>query len=167
MTTEVQTSHTPVRKSVTVKAPAERAFRIFTEGIDTWWPRSHHIGKALMRKTVIEGRVGGRCYSEQVDDTECDWGSILVWDPPRRLVIAWQISPNWQYEPELAKSSEVEVWFTPEPDGTTRVDLEHHHFERYGPGADTMRTAVDDPEGWSGLLRHFAARVAQQDAGND
>jgi uncharacterized protein YndB with AHSA1/START domain len=161
MTTEVQTSQAAVRKSVTVKAPAERAFRVFTEGIDTWWPRSHHIGKAPMKKTIIEGRVGGRCYSEQVDDTQCDWGSIIVWDPPHRLVIAWQINSNWQYESDLSKSSEVEVRFTSEPNGFTRVDLEHRHFERLGPGADAMRTAVDHPDGWTGLLQHFANRIAQ------
>jgi Activator of Hsp90 ATPase homolog 1-like protein len=98
------TDETAVRKSITVKAPAEHAFRVFTEGIDTWWPRTHHIGKVPMEKTIIEGHAGGRCYSEQTDGSECDWGSVLVWDPPRRFVMAWQINANWQYEPEIAKS---------------------------------------------------------------
>ncbi len=84
----------PVRKSVTVKASAEHAFRVFTNGIDSWWPRSHHIGNSPMRKAIIEGRRGGRCYSEQTDGSECDWGQVLVWEPPRRFVMAWQISPG-------------------------------------------------------------------------
>ena len=152
---------TPVTKSITVKASAERAFEVFTNGIDTWWPRDHHIGKAPMKKCIIETRAGGRCYSEQTDGTECDWGQIVTWDPPRRFVMAWKISAAWQYEPELAKSSEVEVRFTPEPGGTTRVDLEHRFFQRMGPGGDAMRTAVEGPMGWGTLLDMFAARAAQ------
>jgi len=152
-------SDVPVRKSITVKAGAERAFQVFTEGMDTWWPRSHHIGKSPMKKAIIEGRVGGRCYTEQVDGTDCDWGQVLVWEPPRRFVMAWQITHTWGYEPDLAKSSEVEVRFAPLPDGTTRVDLEHRYFERQGAGGAVMRTAVDSPGGWGDLLKLFAAQL--------
>jgi uncharacterized protein YndB with AHSA1/START domain len=163
MATEQQPTDVPVRKSIRVNASVEHAFRVFTEGFDSWWPRSHHIGKVPMKKAVIEAVAGGRCYSEQTDGTECDWGTVLVWDPPRRLVIAWQITHAWGYEPDLAKSSEVEVRFAPEPDGTTRVDLEHRYFHRHGAGhaADAMRMAVDSPNGWIGLLRLFAARAEE------
>lgn len=149
----------PVRTSITVKATPRRAFQVFTEGFDTWWPRDHHIGKVPMKRAIIEGRVGGRCYSEQVDGTDCPWGSILVWEPPHRFVMAWQISGEWQYEPDLAKSSEVEVRFTAEGEGFTRIDLEHRNFERLGSGAEKMRTAVGSPNGWGGLLKLFAGRV--------
>jgi uncharacterized protein YndB with AHSA1/START domain len=142
-----------------VKASAERAFQVFTNEIDSWWPRSHNIGKGIMKQTRIEGRAGGRCYSEQTDGTECDWGRVLVWEPPRRFVMAWQIDPQWQYEPDLAKSSEVEVRFTPQEGGATRVDLEHRYFQRHGAGADAMRTAVDSQGGWTGLLQSYAARM--------
>jgi uncharacterized protein YndB with AHSA1/START domain len=155
------TEQAVVTKTITVNASAEHAFAVFTEGYDTWWPRTHHIGKSPMRKAVIETRTGGRCYSTQVDGTECDWGRVLVWEPPRRLVLAWQITHEWGYEPDLAKSSEVEIRFTPEPGGRTRVDLEHRHFERHGAGAAAMRTAVDSPNGWGGLLQLFAERVEQ------
>jgi uncharacterized protein YndB with AHSA1/START domain len=153
------TAVSPVRKSIRVHASVERAFQVFTEEFDSWWPRTHHIGKVPMKKAIIEGRVGGRCYSEQVDDTECPWGTILVWEPPHRFVMAWQIHGDWTYQPDLAQSSEVDVRFTAEPDGTTRVDLEHRHLERHGPGAAAMRTAVDSENGWNGLLQLFAARV--------
>jgi uncharacterized protein YndB with AHSA1/START domain len=162
MTTAIDlTSDVPVRKSITVKASVEQAFQVFTDGFDTWWPRSHHIGKSPMTKAIIEGRTGGRCYSEQLDGTECDWGRILVWEPPLRFVIAWQISPGWGYEPDLSKASEVELRFTAEPDGSTRIDLEHRYFQRHGAGADAMRTAVDGPMGWGELLQAYAARVDQ------
>jgi uncharacterized protein YndB with AHSA1/START domain len=148
-----------VRKSIIVKAGAERAFRVFTEGIDTWWPRSHHIGASPMKKTIVEGRSGGRCYTEQEDGTESDWGQVLDWDPPRRFVMAWQVSPMWQYEPDLTRSSEVEVRFTAERDGSTRVDLEHRHFERHGAGWEQMRAQIDADGGWGGMLQLFATKA--------
>jgi uncharacterized protein YndB with AHSA1/START domain len=147
----------PIRKSITVKASQQRAFEVFTEGLDTWWPREHHIGKSPMKTCLLEGRVGGRCYTEQVDGTEADWGSILAWDPPQRFVMAWQVSTAWQFEPDLAKSSEVEVRFTPLAGGLTRVDLEHRHLSRHGAGFEALRTVFDAPDGWNGLLTLFAA----------
>jgi len=160
MTTQ-QVIEASVRKSITVKASVEHAFQVFTEGFDTWWPRGHHIGNAPLKRAVIEGRVGGRCYSEQIDGTECPWGSVLAWEPPRRFVMAWQITPAWKFEADLAKTSEVEVRFTPEADGSTRVDLEHRHFERHGEGWEAMKASVDSQGGWCGLLALFAARVEQ------
>jgi uncharacterized protein YndB with AHSA1/START domain len=156
-----QTADVPVRKTITVKASPERAFHVFTAEFDTWWPRTHHIGKSPMTKAIVEGKPGGRCYSEQADGTECDWGRILVWEPPRRIVLAWQITEVWGYQPDLAQSSEVEIRFSADPGGGTRVELEHRHLERHGAGASAMRTAVDAQNGWGGLLQLFAARVDQ------
>lgn len=156
------TTVAPVLKSITVRASAERAFKVFTDGFDTWWPRGHHIGSSPMKRAVIEPFVGGRCYSEQMDGTDCPWGQILVWDPPRRFVMAWQITPEWKYQPNLNESSEVEVRFTPLPDGTTRVDLEHRHFERHGAGGDAMRTGVDSPNGWGSLMELFKAAAEKE-----
>ena len=152
MMTVIDATDVPVRRSVTVNASAERAFKLFTEGFDSWWPRSHHIGKGALEKAVIETRLGGRCYGREADGTECPWGTVLVWEPPHRFVIAWQITHEWGYEADLAKSSEVEVRFTPQPDGGTLVDLEHRHFNRMGPGGATMRVGVGAPGGWGTLL---------------
>jgi uncharacterized protein YndB with AHSA1/START domain len=152
---------TSVRKSITVNASVDRAFAVFTAEFDTWWPRTHHIGKSPMMEAIIERRAGGRCYTKQEDGTDCDWGRILEWDPPHRFLLAWQITQEWGYEPDLSKASEVEVRFTPEPGGRTRVDLDHRHFERMGPGGETMRTGVSGPGGWSGLMELFKARAEQ------
>ena len=65
---------TSVKKSVTVNASVEHAFAVFTAEFDTWWPRSHHIGKSPMKQAIIETRAGGRCYTTQEDGAECDWG---------------------------------------------------------------------------------------------
>jgi hypothetical protein len=155
------TTDAPVRKTVDVAARPERAFQIFTHEIDTWWPRTHHIGKSPMRRAIIEGHAGGRCYTEQEDGTDCDWGTVLAWDPPRRFVMAWQITHAWTFEPDTAKSSEVEVTFTPLANGGTRVDLEHRFFARHGAGGLSMRESVDAPNGWNGLLALFAQRANQ------
>jgi uncharacterized protein YndB with AHSA1/START domain len=148
-----------VKKSIIVNPTLEHAFDVFTAGFDSWWPRSHHIGKSPMEKAVIEMRVGGRCYSTQVDGTDCDWGQILEWDPPHRFVLAWQITHEWGYQPDLSKSSEVEIRFTAQPGGGTRVDLEHRHFERMGPEGDTMRVGVGGPGGWGSLMELFKAQA--------
>ena len=161
MTTVEQGPVTPVLKVISVKATVEHAFDVFTRGFDSWWPREHHIGKSSLKRAIIEGKAGGRCYSEQVDGTDCPWGRVLVWEPPSRVVIAWQITPQWQYEPDLEKSSEVEITFTPEAGGTTRVQLEHRHFERHGAGAAAMKAGVDSPNGWGGLLVLYA-RMAEE-----
>ncbi len=155
------TTEAPVRKSIRVRASAARAFKVFTEELDSWWPRTHHIGSSPMAKAVMEARAGGRCYSEQEDGTECEWGRILVWEPPERFVMAWKVDPTWQSEPDLTKCSEVEVRFTAVADGSTQVDLEHRNFERHGAGGDAMRTAVDSPGGWGQLLELFQVRAEQ------
>ena len=156
MTTVTNATDAPVLKTITVNAPLDHAFAVFTDGFDTWWPRTHHIGKSPMTRAIIERKKGGRCYTEQADGTECDWGSVLVWDPPNRILLAWQITSNWQFEPDLSRSSEVEIRFSATADGKTRVDLEHRHFERLGPGGESMRAMVGSDNGWSGTLQLFA-----------
>jgi uncharacterized protein YndB with AHSA1/START domain/uncharacterized damage-inducible protein DinB len=151
-TTEQTTS---VHKSVRVRTDIERAFAVFTEGFDTWWPRGHHIGKKPLQKAVIEPRTGGRCFGREADGVECQWGTVTAWEPPHRLVIAWQLDPGWQFDPDLSHASEVEVRFTAEGGGMTRVDLDHRHLERHGKDFDKIRVGVSGPGGWSGLLQLF------------
>ena len=152
-----QATDVPVRKSITVKASVEDAFDVFTDDMDSWWPREHHIGKSPMKRMVVEPKVGGRCYTEQEDGTDCDWGSVLAWEPPHRFVMAWRITTKWEYEPDLWKSSEVEVRFTPIGDGLTRVDLEHRYLERHGPGFESLREYLD--RFWDQALSAFRTRV--------
>lgn len=142
-----------VRKEIVVEAPLEHAFRTFTEGMDRWWPRAHHIGKAELKEAVLELRAGGRWYERGVDGSECLWGKVLVYELPRRLVLAWQINGQWQYDETLL--TEVEVRFTSEGPRRTRVELEHRHLERFGEHADAVRKAFDSTNGWPGLLAAF------------
>lgn len=150
----------PVRKTIVVNASAHDAFEVFTDDIDSWWPRTHHIGKSPMRRVIVEGRAGGRCYTQHEDGSEADWGRVLEWSPPHRLLLAWQITHEWGYEPDLARASEVEVRFIAERPNTTRVELEHRHFERHGAGGESMRASVDAPNGWTAITTLYRGRVA-------
>ncbi|HEY7005579.1 MAG TPA: SRPBCC family protein [Sphingomicrobium sp.] len=148
----------PVRKSIFVEAPPAHAFDVFTRGIGRWWPKSHKIGAIDLDKPVIEPRADGRWYQLGVDGSECDVGKVLEWDPPARLVLAWQLTADWTYDPDLI--TEVEVTFTAEGPGT-RVDLEHRKLERIGERAEAMREAIDSPNGWGLLLGLFSETSAK------
>ena len=150
----------PVRKSVRVGAPPERAFAIFTDGMGRWWPKSHHIGAADLDALVIEPKAGGRWYERGVDGSECEVGKVLVFEPPTRLVLAWQLTADWTFDPGLI--TEVEVRFIADGANATRVELEHRNLERYGERADVFRTTIDSPQGWGGLLQLFK-QTAEQD----
>jgi uncharacterized protein YndB with AHSA1/START domain len=129
--------------------------------MDSWWPRTHHIGKSPMKRVVVEGRPGGAVYTDQEDGTACPWGTVLTWDPPRRFVMAWQVSPEWQYEPDLDKCSEVEVQFTPADDGTTLVELEHRGLQRHGGACAKMREIINAEGGWGSLLNLFSQKAEE------
>jgi uncharacterized protein YndB with AHSA1/START domain len=144
----------PVRKSVRVNAPPDRAFEVFTTGIGRWWPKSHHIGASELETHVIEPKAGGRWYERGVDGVECEIGRVLLWEPPARLVLGWQLTADWKYDRNLV--TEVEVRFIPDGASATRVELEHRNLERFGDRADVLRTQIDSPEGWGGLLQLFA-----------
>ena len=159
MTTQAQTAS--VRVQMVVEAPIERAFRVFVDDFDKIKPREHNLLAVDIEETVFEPRAGGHVYDRGVDGSECRWARVLAYEPPDRLLFSWDISPTWQVEPDPARSSEVEVRFTPEGDGMTRVDLEHRHLERHGPGADRMRAGVDAPGGWGSLLELFVAEAAR------
>jgi uncharacterized protein YndB with AHSA1/START domain len=144
-----------LRKVVSVKAPQDVAWRMFTERMGTWWPlATHKIGKAKAVDAVIEPRVGGRWYERGDDGSTCDWGRVLSWEPQSRLVLSTEISADWQYDPKL--KTEVEVRFISDGKDGTRVELEHRHLDRYGARRDEMRGIFDSEGGWSGLLASFA-----------
>ncbi|HEX9030337.1 MAG TPA: SRPBCC family protein [Streptosporangiaceae bacterium] len=154
-----QTTIAPVRQSVTVPISADRAFTLFTEGFGTWWI-GHHIGAADLADAVIEPRADGRWYERGVDGSECDWGKVLIFEPPTRLVLTWQINGQWRYDPDPDHASEVEVCFA-EDGGQTRVDLEHRHIERHGAGAAEVARGVSSGGGWPAILELFAKAAAQ------
>jgi uncharacterized protein YndB with AHSA1/START domain len=148
-----------VTTSITVDAPTELAFAVFTEDIGSWWPPEHHILQAPLASMVFEPREGGRVYDVGEDGSECQWARVLVHEPPRRVVFSWDVSLEWRVESDPARTSEVEVRFISEGPNRTRVELEHRHLERHGEGWEGMRDAVASPEGWPVGLQSFFRRV--------
>lgn len=148
-----------VRKSVTVNAPADRAFRVFTEGFSTWWPASHSIGTSPLKQATIEPRAGGRWFETGEDGSQCDWGEVLVWEPPHRLVLIWRIGLDWKFDPDL--HTEVELRFTALPGGKTEVVLEHRKLENYGDKAESAQEMFSGDGAWVALLEAFAEKAAE------
>lgn len=152
-------AQTTVTTSIIVDAPIERAFSVFTEDIGSWWPREHHMLQGQESHMVLEPNVGGRIYELGADGSECRWSHVLAWEPPNRLVFTWEISPQWSLETDRAKASEVDVRFTAEGPGRTRVDVEHRHLDHHGDGWEGLRDAIASPGGWPLELHAFTQRI--------
>ena len=146
-----------VRKEVVVDASIERAFAVFTGRFGDFKPPEHNILGAPIAETVFEPRVGGNIVDRAADGSECRWARILAFDPPDRVVFSWDISPRWTIEPDQAQTSEVEVRFYAEAPGRTRVELEHRHIDRHGPGWEAVTDGVDGANGWPLYLERYAA----------
>jgi uncharacterized protein YndB with AHSA1/START domain len=160
---------TVVRKSVRVRASLERAFSVFVEQMETWWPATHHIGNTPFVAIFVEPRVGGRWYERNSKGDLCDWGNVLKWDPPHRVAFSWHVGPghdqpDWVFDPDINKASEVEISFTDEGSGITLVELEHSKLERHGDGWESLRALFEGPGAWITILELYAAKVEQREA---
>jgi uncharacterized protein YndB with AHSA1/START domain len=151
---------TSVRHEIVVHAPIERAFSVFTEDFGSFKPPEHNLLGVDIAETVFERRVGGHLFDRGIDGSECRWARVLAYEPPDRVVISWDISPQWQIETDPEKTSEVEVRFTSENPERTRVELEHRHLDRHGDGWEAVRAGVDSEGGWPTYLKRFAALLA-------
>jgi uncharacterized protein YndB with AHSA1/START domain len=153
-------TETSVRTEIVVEAAIERAFQVFTEDFGSFKPPEHNLLLVEIAETVFEPRVGGNLYDRGVDGTECRWARVLVYEPPDRVVISWDISPQWQIETDPSKTSEVEVRFIAEAPDRTRVELEHRNLDRHGDGWEGVREGVAGADGWPLYLQRFAERLA-------
>jgi uncharacterized protein YndB with AHSA1/START domain len=148
---EMATKPAPVRRSVHVNVPPAKAFQVFTAGMSRWWLPMYKIGATAFTDIVVEPGVGGRWFERGSDGIESQWGKVLVWEPPARLVLAWQVDGAWKFDAELL--TEVEILFSVEGDGT-RVELEHRNLDRFASHVDAMAAAVN--RGWPALLEAYA-----------
>jgi uncharacterized protein YndB with AHSA1/START domain len=155
------TAETSVRKEIVVDAPVDRAFRVFTEDFDQIKPREHNMLGVAVAETVFERRAGGRIFDRGVDGSEFHWASVLVFEPPSRVVFSWLLNPQFQIEPDPARTSEVEVRFIAESAERTRVELEHRNLERHGDGWEGERDALASDGGWPLYIGRFEELIAQ------
>jgi uncharacterized protein YndB with AHSA1/START domain len=154
-----------VRRHIVVDASIERAFTVFTERFGDFKPPEHNLLRAAITETVFEPKVGGHIYDRGVDGSECHWARVLAYDPPDRVVFSWDIGPQWQVETDPDNTSEVEVRFVAETPHRTRVELEHRHLDRHGPGWEAVRDGVAHDEGWLLYLNRYAALITQAGQG--
>ena len=153
-------SAAPIKHSIVVEAPIERAFKVFTEDFGSFKPREHNLLAVPIAETVFEPRAGGNVYDRGVDGSECRWARVLAYEPPNRVLLSWDISPRWQIETDPDKTSEWEVRFIAETPNRTRLELEHRHLERHGEGWEGVRDGVEGDQGWPLYLRRFAEQLA-------
>jgi uncharacterized protein YndB with AHSA1/START domain len=149
---------TVVRTSVDVTVAPDRAFTVFTDGIDRWWTRAHHVQSGELKEIGVDPRVGGRMWEENDAGDVCTWGRVLTWDPPTTFAFSWLIGPDWAVPGPDAVGSRVTVTFSP-TDGGTRVTLVHDQLDAHGPGWESVRDGVGSDGGWPGGLRQFANAV--------
>jgi uncharacterized protein YndB with AHSA1/START domain len=154
-----QVGETTVQAQIVVEAPLERAFSFFTESFGSFKPPEHNMLEVEIAETVFEPRVGGSLYDRGVDGSECRWARVLAYEPPHRVLLSWDVSPQWQLETDPEKTSEWEVRFYSETPERTRVELEHRNLERHGAGWEAVRDAVAAPDGWPLYLQRFAEVV--------
>jgi uncharacterized protein YndB with AHSA1/START domain len=148
-----------VRREVVVHAPIEQAFSVFTDRFGDFKPPEHNLLAAPIAQTVFEPRVGGHIYDRAVDGSECHWARVLAYEPPDRVVFSWDIGPQWQVETDPDRTSEVEVRFVAESATRTRVELEHRHLDRHGPGWQSLSDGIEAGDGWPLDLARFATLV--------
>ncbi len=149
-----------VRRSIIVDAPIERAVSVFTGRFGDFKPPEHNMLGVPIAETVFEPHVGGHIYDRGTDGSECRWARVLVFEPPDRVVVSWDISPYWQIETDTDKRSEVEVTFTALGEDRTRVDINHRHLDRHGEGWAGVREGVSTDEGWPLYLSRYADLLA-------
>ena len=153
MTTTIRIA--PVRKTVRVATGPERAFELFTAGMKRWWPEGHSLLGEPVVAIVVEPQAGGRWFERGESGREYEWGKVLSWDPPGRVLLAWQLDTQWQYDKDLL--TELEIRFVADGDGTV-VELEHR-LDGYGAAAEQMKAALEGPDAWEGILNGYAAVV--------
>jgi uncharacterized protein YndB with AHSA1/START domain len=151
---------TSVHHEIVVDAPIARAFSVFTDDFGSFKPPEHNMLGVEIVETVFEPVAGGRVFDRGLDGSECQWARVLAYEPPHRVVISWDISPQWQIETDPEKTSEVEVRFIAEAPDRTRVELEHRNLDRHGDGCEAVRGAVDSADGWPLYLHRFADVLA-------
>ena len=146
----------PVRCSVDVKVPVARAFELFAENMGAWWPRGKTPGGSPHVALVVEPRQDGRWFERDANGEETPWGRVLAWEPPRRLLLGWQLDHRFRFNADLLM--EVEIRFEALATGGTRVSLEHRDLEQLGVDAEVFAGKVRS--GWPERIENFATHVA-------
>jgi len=140
----------PIRRTIEVAVPPERAFALFTGRMHDWWPIGHSISDDPRVDIRMESHADGWWGQIGERGTHTQWGKVLAWEPPGRLLLAWQIDAQWQFDPDLV--TELELTFTPAATNTL-VTLEHRNLERFGESAEKMAEQLRN--GWPAVVQQY------------
>lgn len=146
---------TSIKKELTVAAAQATAFKVFTEQMNLWWPSTHHAGKCPMTELVLEARTGGRWYSRHEDGSEVNVGHVMTYQPHDLFILAWQLTADYQFDPELI--TEVEVQFIPEGPKSTRVKFEHKNLQRL----NSAKAVESMNKGWGDIMKLYKQKAEQ------
>jgi uncharacterized protein YndB with AHSA1/START domain len=136
----------PIELRFTVACSAEHAFHTWANRTSLWWPHQHSFSGDPGLAVTFEPRVGGRIYERTPAGIEHDWGEVVAWEPPGRLVYLWHLAT------EPSDATEVEVTFAEDPAGTT-VTVVHRGWDRLGAKGAAWRER--NQAGWDGVLPSY------------
>ena len=145
----------PIHQSITVNAPPARCFELFTSHIGDWWPKDQTLSKGPYKTLVIEPKVGGRWYETDSTDKVLQWGDVLAWEPPHKVLLAWRLNTSFAFDPNLL--TEVEITFKDAGGGKTQMTLEHRNLEKLGDNAEKFTAALAG--GWAGHIKTVAKYI--------
>ena len=139
----------PLIHALTVACAPEHAFAVWAERTSLWWPASHSVSGAP-ESVVFEPHAGGRIYERAPGGEEHDWGRVLAWEPPHRLVYSWHLRQD------EADATEVEITFAAAGEQTA-VAIVHRGWERLGARGVELRER--NVRGWARLLPAYVGGV--------
>lgn len=139
--------------------PRAEAFAAFVDRIGTWWPRDYTWSGDRLATFGVEPRLNGRAYETDTSGTSRTWGTVLSFERPSHIVIAWQIAANRDPEESQATASRVDVRFSEIDPQNTEVTVVHRDFPRHGDGWQAYRSRMGSKTGWPRLMDLYAGSL--------
>jgi uncharacterized protein YndB with AHSA1/START domain len=139
--------------SFEVACSVEHAFELWTSRIDNWWPADHTVSGSADADVFMQGGVGGRIFERTSEGVEHEWGEITAWEPPSLLGYVWHIGR------ERSSATEVQIRFVAQGPTSTRIEIEHSGWDRFGSEASEMRDR--NQIGWRTVVPHFLNEIAR------
>ncbi len=156
----------PVLASAQIGAPLAHVFDVFTRELGSWWPRDYTFSGDRLAAAGIDHLRGGSWFEVDAAGDRVEWGEVLSWEPPERIVLSWRVGLD-RTQTDPSEASEVEFTFRSLAPALTEVSVEHRRFGRHGAGADSMREGMASDQGWSRILSGLSRAASQPDPGPD
>ncbi len=144
-----------ISREIEVGIAVDKAFSIFVEDINNWWPQEYTWSQEKLNEIKIEGWENGLCTEMGPFNFRCDWGRVTEFVENKRLRIKWQISPNREPVPDPESASDLHLEFVASHDSDSLIKFEHSNFENHKNGAKKYREMMDSENGWDYILKRY------------